>query len=75
MFWILVLYNTVLQSTLPTGGGGESDSLNQLDVNSCLKTIDKHKNIIGVKVRLTADVANDGKNEEEAFRFVVHVHV
>ena len=30
---------------------------------------------MGVKVRLSASVANDGDNEEEAFRFVYLVNV
>jgi len=51
--------------------GGECDSLNQVDPDLCIKCINQNRDlIVGVKVRLSASVANDGANEEEAFRFV-----
>lgn len=51
--------------------GGECDSLNQVDPDLCIKCINQNKDlIVGVKVRLSASVANDGANEEQAFRFV-----
>lgn len=51
--------------------GGECDSLNQVDVELCAECVSKNKDmIVGVKVRLSASAANDGANEEEAFRYV-----
>ena len=51
--------------------GGECDSLNQVDPDLCIKCINQNRDlIVGVKVRLSASVANDGANEEQAFRFV-----
>ena len=56
--------------------GGECDSLNQVDPDLCIKCINQNRDlIVGVKVRLSASVANDGANEEEAFRFVYMVTV
>lgn len=49
--------------------GGECDSLNQVDVDWCTKCIQQNRDmIVGVKVRLSASAANDGANEDEAFR-------
>ena len=51
--------------------GGECDSLNQVDSDFCIKSINQNRDlIVGVKVRLSASAANDGANEEESFRFV-----
>ena len=51
--------------------GGECDSLNQVDSKLCTDCINKNRDVIvGVKVRLSASAANDGANEEEAYRFV-----
>ena len=51
--------------------GGECDSLNQVNSKLCTDCINKNRDaIVGVKVRLSASAANDGANEEEAFRFV-----
>ena len=51
--------------------GGECDSLNQVDSELCIKCINQNRDlIVGVKLRLSASAANDGANEEEAFRFV-----
>ena len=37
----------------------------------CAECVSKNKDmIVGVKVRLSASAANDGANEEEAFRYV-----
>lgn len=54
--------------------GGECDSLNQVDPDLCIKCINQNRDlIVGVKVRLSASVANDGANEEEAFRRALSV--
>ncbi|KAK6176221.1 hypothetical protein SNE40_014545 [Patella caerulea] len=51
------------------GAGGECDHLNQVDVNACTTTIAANQDaIVGVKVRLSADVADNGKHEEEVYR-------
>jgi len=51
--------------------GGECDSLNQVSSKLCTECIKQNRDmIVGVKVRLSASAANDGANEEEAFRFV-----
>ncbi|CAH1773076.1 unnamed protein product [Owenia fusiformis] len=51
------------------GIGGESDCLNQVDTEMCIKAIEDNRDlVVGVKVRLTANVANDGANEEEIYR-------
>ena len=44
--------------------------MNDADEQQCLDCIAKHLDrIVGVKVRLTAQIANRGKNEHEAFRY------
>lgn len=49
--------------------GGECDSLNQLDEDACAKTICRNFDfLVGVKVRLAKSVANNGENEQEAYR-------
>lgn len=56
--------------------GGECDSLNQVDSNLCTLCINQNRDVIvGVKVRLSASAANDGANEEEAFRLVKSLYV
>ena len=42
-------------------------------MQNCVQNVCLSKNkdmIVGVKVRLSASAANDGANEEEAFRYV-----
>lgn len=52
-----------------SGGGGECDSLNVVDVNACVKTIKANRDkIVGIKVRLARMVCDDGRNEEEVYR-------
>ncbi|PVD37034.1 hypothetical protein C0Q70_04027 [Pomacea canaliculata] len=49
--------------------GGECDSLNQLDVEQCVEAIKNNPDlVVGVKVRITASVADDGRNEQESYR-------
>ena len=49
--------------------GGESDTFAVLDETACQKCIETNRDVIvGVKVRLTADVCGQGKTEEEAYR-------
>ena len=53
-----------------TGVAGELDNLDDVNEQQCLDCIRKHlEKIVGVKIRLTAQIANGGKNENEAFRY------
>ena len=53
----------------PLGAGGECDSLNQVDVKSCVDCVEKNRDlIVGIKIRLSADIARNGEYEEEAYR-------
>ena len=48
---------------------GELSNIDDVDVAECLESIDTYKeDIIGIKIRLSAMLANDGGNEEEACR-------
>eukprot|EP00040_Diaphanoeca_grandis_P044845 m.13798 g.13798 ORF g.13798 m.13798 type:complete len:453 (-) comp9866_c0_seq1:84-1442(-) len=48
--------------------GGELDNMNQIVVQPAVDCIEANRDVIcGVKIRLTACIANDGKNEKEAF--------
>ena len=70
-FLFIYLIFIYLISFLVLVKGGECDSLNQVDSDVCTECIKKNRDmIVGVKVRLSASAANDGINEEEAFRFV-----
>ena len=52
-----------------TGKGGELDNLDDVDELSCLECIESYKNrVVGIKIRLSDDIANDGKHEFEAYR-------
>lgn len=49
--------------------GGELDSLNVVSVDECSKCVVENRDlIVGIKVRLSDSIANDGKNEHEAYR-------
>nr|XP_022339401.1 uncharacterized protein LOC111134562 [Crassostrea virginica] len=49
--------------------GGELDSLNVVTVDDCAKCILENRDmIVGVKVRLSDSIADNGKNEAEAYR-------
>lgn len=51
------------------GKGGECDSLNQVDVDQCVSCVQENRDmVVGVKVRLAADITDNGRNEEEAYR-------
>ncbi|CAG2200221.1 unnamed protein product [Mytilus edulis] len=46
--------------------GGEIDSLNQANVEACVKCIEANRDmIVGVKVRLSETIANDGKMKKK----------
>lgn len=63
---ILYALRTFLSSAV---NGGECDSLNQLDVEQCVEAIKNNPDlVVGVKVRITASVADDGRNEQESYR-------
>jgi len=49
--------------------GGELDCLSDVDEKLCLQCIEANRDmVVGVKLRLTSDIANDGKHEMEAYR-------
>lgn len=49
--------------------GGELDSLNVVSVDECSKCVVQNPDmIVGIKVRLSDSIADDGKNEHEAYR-------
>ncbi|KAK7481429.1 hypothetical protein BaRGS_00027385 [Batillaria attramentaria] len=49
--------------------GGECDSLNQLDVDQCVAAIrDNPDFLVGVKLRLSTSISDNGRNEQEAYR-------
>ena len=51
------------------GKGGELDSLNQVNEEWATQCIEDNSDmVVGVKIRLSADCANDGANEMEAYR-------
>jgi dihydroorotase len=48
---------------------GELDDIDDVNEKECLDCISKYPDeIIGIKIRLATVIANDGKNEKEAFR-------
>jgi dihydroorotase len=51
------------------GSGGELDSLNQVQVGPLVECIEANRDlVVGVKVRLSRDAADNGKNELEAYK-------
>ncbi|XP_028402333.1 uncharacterized protein LOC114525284 [Dendronephthya gigantea] len=49
--------------------GGELDSLNHLQLDECVKCIEDNKDVIvGIKIRLSESISNNGANEQEAYR-------
>ena len=51
------------------GMGGELDCLSDVDEKLCLQCTEANRDmVVGVKLRLTSDIANDGKHEAEAYR-------
>ncbi len=48
---------------------GELSNIDDVNVSECVEAINKNsERIIGIKIRLSADLANDGSNEPEACR-------
>lgn len=71
VFLVTIFFTAVFNLFVFTVKGGECDSLNQVSSKLCTECIKQNRDmIVGVKVRLSASAANDGANEEEAFRFV-----
>lgn len=47
--------------------------MNVVSVDECLKCVVKNRDlIVGIKVRLSDSIADDGKNEHEAYRQVLN---
>ena len=56
------------------GPGGESDHINAIKKDMCIKTIqDNREIVIGVKVRLDKNITDNGKNESAVFRSALEV--
>ena len=48
---------------------GELSNIDDVNVNECIEAINSNRErIVGIKIRLSADLANDGSNEPEACR-------
>ena len=48
---------------------GELECLDDVNIDQCLECIRNHPDVIvGIKLRLSAQLANGGKHEEEALR-------
>ena len=48
---------------------GELNDMEDINEEQCLECISRHQDdIIGVKIRLGAQIANKGKHEQEAYR-------
>jgi len=46
--------------------------LNIVNVDACVKCVESNRDmIVGIKLRLSDTIADRGKNEEEAYRFVL----
>lgn len=55
-----------------SGLAGELDDMEDLNEQQCLDCIAKHPDeIVGVKIRLAAQLANKGKHELEAYRYLM----
>ena len=53
------------------GVPGELEVLEDVDQRQCLDCVAKHLDqIVGIKIRLAAQISNDGENEHEAYRWV-----
>ncbi|KAL8601680.1 hypothetical protein ACOMHN_033856 [Nucella lapillus] len=49
--------------------GGELDSLNQVDVEECVSSVRNNRDfVVGIKLRLSTSIADNGRTEHEAFR-------
>ncbi len=58
-----------------SGKGGELDNLNQVREEPCLAAIEANRDmVVGVKIRLTANIAADGKNEARLQDVPLHKH-
>lgn len=70
---IIIIIMIVMISTYyyikSAAAGGESDTLAVLNEDACARCIQENRDVIvGVKVRLTADVCGKGSTEHEAYR-------
>ena len=73
---MLIAITLVFCSCSLTGVAGELDNLDNVNEQQCLDCIAKHLDkIVGVKIRLTAQIADSGKNEHEAFRYIIDYNI
>ena len=65
----IALHGLAAAGCTGSGTGGELDSLNQCSVDHCVDAVCGNRDIVvGIKIRLSEDAADNGKNEAEAFR-------
>lgn len=65
----IALHGLAAAGCTGSGTGGELDSLNQCSVDHCVDAVRANRDIVvGIKIRLSGDAADNGKNEAEAFR-------
>ena len=66
----ICLHIELFYCNVDPGEGGELENLDDIDEALCLRCIESHKNrVVGIKLRLNRDIANDGKHESEAYRY------
>ena len=60
---------------ISSGLVGELEDMEDVNEQQCLDCIARHPDeIVGVKVRLTAQIANKGKHEQEAYRYHMYMN-
>lgn len=68
-FLNIALHGLAAAGCTGSGTGGELDSLNQCSTELCVKAVQDNRDfVVGIKIRLSGDAANDGRNEPEAFQ-------
>jgi dihydroorotase len=65
----IALHGLAAAGCTGSGTGGELDSLNQCSVDHCVAAVRANRDlVVGIKIRLSGDAADNGRNEPEAFR-------
>ena len=50
------------------GPGGESDHINAIKINSCVKCVEENRDlVVGIKVRLDKNITDNGRTEHEVY--------
>ena len=64
-FWLFIIQHFHF-----VGVPGELEVLEDVNEQECIDCALKHPDkIIGIKIRLVANISNEGKHEEEAYRY------